>query len=90
MPFFNDGIEDMEHFLLLSPSFDEIFDEIVQRRDLLAAIAELLRPLVQITNLSNDVLTQLLSYGDLNLSYDLNKNVSKLSLRFIHETGPFD
>ena len=80
----NDGIEDREHFLLLCPSFD------VQRRDLLAEIAELLRPFVQITNLSNDALTQLLLYADQDLSYDLNKNILQLSLRFIHETGHFD
>ena len=54
----SDGIEDTEHFLLLCPSFD------LQRRDLLARIAELLRPFVQITNLSNDALIQLLLYGD--------------------------
>ena len=40
---------------------------------------------VQITNLSNDSLTQLLLYGD-----ELNKNILKLPLRFIHETGRFD
>ena len=50
----NDVIEDTEHFLLLCPSFD------VQRQNLLAEIAELLRPFVQITNFSNDALTQLL------------------------------
>ena len=63
----SDGIEDMEHFLLLCPSLD------LQRRDLLAGIVELLRPFVQITNLSNDALIQLLLYGD--LSYDLNGNI---------------
>ena len=38
-------------FLLFRPSFD------VQRRDLLARIVELLPPLVQITDLLNDVVT---------------------------------
>ena len=80
----NDGIEDAEHFLLLCPSFD------VERRDLLAGIAELLRPFVQITNLSSDALTQLLLYGDQDLPYDVHKNILKSSLRFIHETGRFD
>ena len=78
----NDGIEDTEHFLLLCPSFD------IQRRDLLAGMAELLRPFVQITNLSNDALTQLLLYGDQGLSYNLNKKI--LSFWFIHQTGRFD
>ena len=49
----SDGIEDTEHFLLLCPSFD------LQRQDLLAEIVELLRPFLQITDLSNDALVQL-------------------------------
>ena len=80
----SDGIEDTEHFLLLCPSFD------LQRRDLLAGIVELLRPFVQIASLSNDALTQLLLYGDQDLSNDLNKNILELTLRFIHKTGRFD
>ena len=80
----SDGIEDTEHFLLLCPSFD------LQRRDLLTGIVELLRPFVEITNLSNDALMQLLLYGDQYLSYDLNRNILELTLRFIHETGRFD
>ena len=80
----NDGIEDTEHFLLLCPSFD------LQRRDLLAGIVKLLRPFVQIANLSNDARTQLLLYGDQDLSNDLNKNILELTLTFIHETGRFD
>ena len=80
----SDGIEDTGHFLLLCPSFD------LQRRDLLAGIVELLRPFVQITNLLNDAFTQLILYGDQYLSYDLNRNILELTLRFIHETGRFD
>ena len=80
----SDGIKDTEHFLLLCPSFD------VQRQDLLAGIVELLRPFVPITDFSNDALTQLLLYGNQELSYDLNKNILKLTLRFIHESGRFD
>ena len=80
----NNGIEDTEHFLLFCPSFD------VQRHDLLAEIVELLRTFVQITDLSNDALTQLLSYGDHNLSYKLNRNRLQLTLHFIHEIGRFD
>ena len=80
----SDGIEDTEHFLLLCPSFD------LQRRDLLTGIVELLRSFVQITNLSNDALMQLLLSGDQYLSYDLNRNILELTLRFIHETDWFD
>ena len=79
----SDGIEDTEHFLLLCSSFD------LQRLDLLAGIVELLRPFVQITNLSNDALIQVIN-GDQYLSYDLNRNIFELTLRFIHETGRFD
>ena len=72
----SDGIEDMEHFLLLCPSFD------VQRQDLLAGIVELLQPFLQITDLSNDVLVQLLLYGDQDLSYDLNRKILELTVCF--------
>ena len=80
----SDGIEDKEHFLLLCPSFD------FQRQDLLAGIAELLRPVVQIADLSNDALTQLLLCGDNDLSNNVNGSILELTLRFIHETGRFD
>ena len=80
----NDGVEDTGHFLLLCPSFDD------QRRDLLAGIEELLRPFVQIANLSNDALTQLLLYGDEDLSYEMNSDILRLTIRFIRETGRFD
>ena len=62
----NDGIEDTEDFLLLCPSFD------AQRQYLLSRVAELLRPFVQITDLSSDALTLLLLYGNQDVSYDLN------------------
>ena len=68
----------------LCPAFD------VQRQDLLAGIVELLRPFVQIADLSNDALTQLLLCGDQDLSNELNKDVFELTLRFIQESGRFD
>ena len=80
----SDGIEDTEHFLLLCPSFD------VQRQDLLAEIARLLQPVIQIADLSNDALTQLLLYDDHDLSNNLNSSILELNLRSIHETGRFD
>ena len=80
----SDGTEDTEHFLLLCPSFA------VQRQDLLAEIAESLRPVVQIADLSNDALTKVFLYGDHDFSNDLNRSVLELTLRFIHETGRFD
>ena len=83
-PTTSDGIEDTERFLLLCPSFD------VQRQDLLAGIVELLRPVIQIAVLCNDALTQLLLYGDHDVSNDLNRSILELTLRFIHESGRFD
>ena len=53
-------------------------------------IVDLLRPFVSITNFSNDALTELLLYGNQELSYDLNKNILKFTLCFIHESGRFD
>ena len=79
----NDGIEDTEHFLLLCPSFD------AQRRDLLAGVFDLVRPFGY-NNLSNEVLMQLLLYGDEDLPNDLNRNILDLTLQFIHKTGRFD
>ena len=78
-----DGIEDTEHFLLLCPSFD------IQRRDILAGVSELLRPYVRINSLPNNTLVQVLLYGDKDLPTDINKNVLKSTLNFIHQTGRF-
>ena len=80
----NDGIEDMVHFLLLCPSFD------IHRRNLLAGISELLQPFVNINSLPNQVLVQHLLYGNKDFPDDVNKNVLKMTLKFIHEFGRFD
>ena len=80
----SDDVEDTEHFLLLCPSFDD------QRRDLLTGIEQLLRPFVQIANLSNNAVTQLLPYGDKDLSCEVNRDILRLTVRFIRETGRFD
>ena len=80
----NDGIEDTEHFLLFCPSFD------VQRRHLLAGVSVLLQQFVEINSLPNDVLVQILLYGDENLSNEINKSILELTLVFIHNTGRFD
>ncbi len=78
----NDGIEDTEHFLLLCPSFASL------RRDLLADVYALIRPLGY-NNLPNDVLVQILLYGDANFSDNLNRLILLSTLRFIHDTGRF-
>ena len=79
----NDGIEDTEHFLLLCPSFE------APRRDLLAGVSALLRPLGH-TNLSNEFLMQILLYGDEDFTGDLNRDILLLTLCFIHKTGRFN
>ena len=79
----NDGIEDTEHFLLLCPCFD------VQRRDLLAGIYALIRPLGYV-NLANEALLQLLLYGNKDFPISLNRQILELTLHFIHETGRFE
>ena len=79
----NDGIEDTEHFLLLCPYFD------VHRRDLLAGIFALLRPLGYV-DLANDFLLQLLLYGDKDFPDSVNRHILELTLNFIHKTGRFD
>ena len=56
----------------------------------IAGIEELLRPFVQIANLSNNALTQLLLYGDKDLFSEVNKDILRLTLPFIGETGRFD
>ena len=76
-----DGIEDTEHFLLLCPSFD------IQRQDLLAGVAELLRQFVQIGTLPNNVLVEYFLYGNEELSNDVNRNILEHTLKFIHTTG---
>ena len=80
----NDGIEDTEHFLPLCPSFD------VQRRHLLAGVSVLLRQFVEINSLPNDVLVQILLYGEKNLSSEINKSILEFTQVFIHNTGRFD
>ena len=79
----NDGIEDTEHFLLLCPSFA------VPRRCLLTGVFALLQPFGY-TNLQNNVLIQILLYGDQNFPNELNKNILLLTLQFIHKSGQFD
>ena len=79
----NDGIEDTEHFLLLCLCFD------VHRRDLLAGIVALLRPLGYV-DLANEFLLQLLLYGNKDFPDSVNRHILELILNFIHKTGRFD
>ena len=58
-------------------------------RDLLAGVLALIRPF-GLTNPSNEVLTQLLMYGNKDFPDEINRNILELTLQFIHETGRFD
>ena len=78
----NDGIETTEHFFLLYPSFE------AERRSLLADVFDLIHPFGCV-DLSNEVLLQLLLYGDKNLSFNLNKCILELIMNYIHMTGRF-
>ena len=73
----------------MCPTSDGVEDT-KQRQDLLAGIVESLRPFLLIIDLSNDSLTQLLLCGDQELSFDINKNILELTLRFFHENGRYD
>ena len=67
--------------------FVKSFD--IQRRDLLAKVLALVRPF-GLSNPSNEVLTQLLMYGNKDFPDEINRNILELTLRLIHETGRFD
>ena len=79
----NNGIEDTEPFLLLCPPFE------APRRDLLAGVSALLRPLGY-TNLSNEFLMQTLLYGDEHFTDDFNRDILLLILCFINQNGRFN
>ena len=67
----------------LCPCFD------VHKRDLIAGICALLRPLGHV-DLANEILLQLLLYGNKDFPDTVNRNVLELTLNFIHKTGRFD
>ena len=55
----------------------------------LAGVLALVRPF-GLTKPSNEVLTQLLMYGNKDFPDEINRNILELTLQFIHETGRFD
>ena len=68
---------------MLCPCFD------VHRRDFLAGIFALLRPLGYV-DLANELLLQLLLYGNKDFPDSVNRHILELTLNFIHKTGRFD
>ena len=75
-----DGVEDRERFLLRYLSFE------VQRQSVLAGILPPLQPL-GFANISNEILVQLLLYGDKNFPNEVNRKILELTFQYIHETG---
>ena len=76
----NGVVEYTEHSLLRCHSFQ------VQRQSLLAGILSLLQPL-GFANISDEMLVQLLLYGDKNFPNEVNRKILELTLQYIHETG---
>ena len=71
----NDCIKDTEHSLLFCPYLE------VTRRDLLAGVSALLRPLGH-TDLSNEFLMQILLYGDKDFPDSLKTDILLVSFHF--------
>ena len=59
--------------------FKHNFRDTINPMCLFAGIVELIRPFIQITDLSNDSLTEPLLYDDQDLSNGLNRNVLEFS-----------
>ena len=78
----NDGIEDIDHFLLKCHAYSE------QRRDLLGAINVLLQ-FHNISNLPNQALVRTMLYGDEIFTYNQNRQVVEATFRFIRMSERF-
>ena len=78
----NDGVEDTEHYLLLCKSYEE------PRRELLNGLNAILPP-CDISNLSNELLIELILYGNERLPFDVNKRLIEATHKFIYTTKRF-
>ena len=78
----NDGIEDIEHFLLHCHAYSE------QRRDRLGAINQVLQ-LHNISNLPNHTIVRTMLYGDERFTYNQNRQILEATARFIHTSERF-
>ena len=74
----NGGIEDTEHFLLLCHPFND------NRRSLLASVNEVFKTDGKVA-IPNNNLSQILLYGNKNLSEEANKQILDLTIRVIIE-----
>ena len=78
----NDGVEDMEHFLLLCDSFKE------HRCNLLADVNAVLQNSGH--SIWSNSFLQLLLYGDQSLSYEANRSILTLTITYILKTERLD
>ena len=78
----NDGIEDIEHFLLKCHAYDD------QRRDLFGAINEILQ-LHNIPSLPYQTLVRIILFGDIRFTHNQNRHILQSTLIFIHASEPF-
>ena len=78
----NDGVEDMEHFLLLCRAYD------IHRCDLLESVNAILR-LHGLSNPQNKELLQILIYDHEKLPFHLHTNIFEAALKYIKATGQF-
>ena len=78
----NDGIEDIEHFLLKCHAYSE------ERRDFLGAIIVLLQ-FHNISNLPNQALVRSTLYSDEIFTYNQNRQIVEATVRFIRKSERF-
>ena len=79
----NDGVEDREHYFLLSHMYDDI------RRDRLNGVNAILLP-HGMGNLSNDELVNILLYGHESLSFEMNAKIFSATLEYIQVSLRFE
>ena len=78
----NDGIENTEHFLLQCNAYSE------QKRDLLGAINEVLQ-LHNVSTLPPQAIVRTMLYGDERFTYNHNRQILKVTVRFIRTSERF-
>ena len=76
----NDGVEDMEHFLLLCHSYNQLRSDLVNCAILLPH---------GFSSFSNEVLLIFILYGDERLTIDTKKKLLLATLKFIHASECF-
>ena len=78
----NDGIEEIEHLLLLCHAYD------IHRRDLLDSVNTILRPR-GLSNPPSNELLQILLYGHEKLPFDSNTSILDATLKYIQASERF-